>query len=137
MTVSFTYSNNKFRQPVRREEIVALYNNSVVRQERISTAANEFLITVDSANNEGVNVLRVSVNRNGLASNLQTLRFYNGLPIGKTNHRTDFDDIIYSIMVDRFNDGDSTNSIPVDDPNLTKKANYFGGDLQGIIQQNK
>ena len=35
-------------------------------------------------------------------------------------------------MIDRFNDGDSSNSIPVVNPNLTQKANYFGGDLQGI-----
>ncbi len=48
LTVSFTYRNNKYREPVKREEIIALYNNSAVPQERISTAANKFLVTVDS-----------------------------------------------------------------------------------------
>ena len=134
MTISFTYRNNKYREPVRREEIIALYNNSAVPQERISTAANKFLVTVDSTNIKGENVLRVAVNRKGLASNIQTLRFYDGEPEGN-NHRTDYDNVIYSIMVDRFSDGDSSNSIPVEDPHLTKKANYFGGDLQGIINR--
>ena len=134
MTISFTYRNNKYREPVRREEIIALYNNSAVPQERISTAANKFLVTVDSTNIKGENVLRVAVNRKGLASNIQTLRFYDGEPEGN-NHRTDYDNVIYSIMVDRFSDGDSSNSIPVEDTHLTKKANYFGGDLQGIINR--
>ncbi len=38
-------------------------------------------------------------------------------------------------MVDRFSDGDTSNSIPVVDPHLTKKANYYGGDLQGILNK--
>ncbi len=135
ITVSFAYSNSKFRSPVKREEITALYNNSVLPQERVSTAANRFLVTIDSTKLSGENILRVFVNRNGLPSNIQTLRFYNGVPEGKINHRTEYDNIIYSIMVDRFNDGDSSNSIPVVNPNLTKKANYFGGDLKGIINK--
>lgn len=135
MTISFTYSNSKYRTPVKRDEIIALYNNSPVTQDRISTAANKFLITIDSAAFKGENVLRAAVNRNGLPSNIQTLRFYNGEPEGINKHRTDYDNIIYSIMVDRFKDGDAGNSIPVEDPHLTEKANYFGGDLQGIIDK--
>ena len=135
ITVNFSYSNSKYRSPVRREEITALYNNSELPQKRVSTAANRFLVTIDSVKLKGENVLRVFVNRNGLPSNIQTLRFYNGEPDGKINHRTEYDNIIYSIMIDRFNDGDSSNSIPVINPNLTKKANYFGGDLQGIINK--
>ena len=135
MTISFSYSNSKYRTPVKRDEIIALYNNSAVTQDRISTAANKFLITIDSALFKGENVLRVAVNRNGLPSNIQTLRFYNGEPEGINEHRTDYDNIIYSIMVDRFKDGDTGNSIPVVDPHLTEKANYFGGDLKGIIDK--
>lgn len=135
ITISFTYTNNKYRGPVKKDEIIALYNNSAVSPERISTAANKFLITIDSTKLDGENVLRVAVNRNGLPSNFQTLRFYDGEPEGKGIHRTDYDNIIYSIMVDRFKDGDPSNSIPVVNPHLLKKANYYGGDLQGIIDK--
>jgi cyclomaltodextrinase len=135
MTVSFSYSNNKYREPVKRDEIIALYNDTRVAPERISTAANKFLITIDSSKFKGENVLRVVVNRNGLPSNLQTLMFFNGKPAGSDKHRTDYDNIIYAIMVDRFKDGDPSNSIPVVNPHLTKKANYYGGDLQGIIDK--
>ena len=38
-------------------------------------------------------------------------------------------------MIDRFNDGDTTNTNPVVHPELSIKANYQGGDLQGIIDK--
>lgn len=38
-------------------------------------------------------------------------------------------------MIDRFSDGDSSNSIPVVHPQLSVKANYQGGDFKGIINK--
>jgi glycosidase len=135
LTVSFTYTNNKYRAPVKRDEIIGLLSNKSMPQSRISTAANKFLVTIDSTELKGENVLRVAVNRNGLPSNIQTLIFYDGVPAGKLNHRTDYDDIIYSVLIDRFYDGDSTNSIPVINPHLLPQANYYGGDLKGIMDK--
>lgn len=40
--------------------------------------------------------------------------------------------IMYFMMVDRFVNGDSSNDSPVKDPRVMPKANYFGGDLEGI-----
>jgi len=44
---------------------------------------------------------------------------------------------IYSIFVDRFYDGDSTNDKPVVFPGLKPKANFYGGDLAGITKKIK
>ena len=44
---------------------------------------------------------------------------------------------IYSILVDRFFDGDSTNDQPVKFKDLKPKANYYGGDLAGITAKLK
>jgi glycosidase len=44
---------------------------------------------------------------------------------------------IYSILVDRFYDGDSTNDQPVVFKDLKPKANYYGGDLAGITEKLK
>jgi cyclomaltodextrinase / maltogenic alpha-amylase / neopullulanase len=38
-------------------------------------------------------------------------------------------------MIDRFYDGDKSNSIPVNHPELHPKTNYNGGDLQGVLQK--
>lgn len=129
--ISFYYSNDKYDLPVNKKEIIALFDNTIIPIKQISTDGNRFLISIDTTKLKGENVIRVAVNRKGVPSNIQTLRFYDGKPEGY-KHRTDYDDIIYAIMVDRFFDGDTSNSIPVVNPHLTKKANYFGGDLQGI-----
>ena len=43
--------------------------------------------------------------------------------------------IIYSLMVDRFNNANPNNDFPVDDPEIHPKANYYGGDIEGITQK--
>lgn len=45
--------------------------------------------------------------------------------------------MMYFLMVDRFDNGDTLNDFPVDDPSIHPKANYFGGDLKGVISNIK
>ena len=45
--------------------------------------------------------------------------------------------IIYSLMVDRFNNGSKVNDIPVDDSEVHYLANYHGGDILGITKKIK
>jgi hypothetical protein len=50
--------------------------------------------------------------------------------------RTDFHtQIMYFLMVDRFLDGDKNNTKPVLGDSILPKANYMGGDLQGVIDK--
>jgi glycosidase len=43
--------------------------------------------------------------------------------------------VFYFLMVDRFNNGNPENDKIVDDPEILPKANYFGGDISGVIQK--
>jgi cyclomaltodextrinase len=43
--------------------------------------------------------------------------------------------IMYFLMVDRFVNGDTGNDKPTDDPQIHPRANFHGGDIQGIIQK--
>ena len=43
--------------------------------------------------------------------------------------------IMYFLMVDRFNNGNRSNDQKVDDPEILPKANYYGGDLVGVTQK--
>lgn len=45
--------------------------------------------------------------------------------------------MMYFLLVDRFNNGDTLNDFPVDDPEIHPKANYYGGDIQGVIDKLK
>jgi len=43
--------------------------------------------------------------------------------------------VLYFLMVDRFNNGNNENDKPINDPNIHPKANYYGGDLKGVTQK--
>lgn len=43
--------------------------------------------------------------------------------------------VFYFLMVDRFNNGNKENDVPVDDPQILPKVNYKGGDLAGVTQK--
>lgn len=43
--------------------------------------------------------------------------------------------IMYFVMVDRFNNGNSNNDHSIDDPEIHPRANFKGGDLDGVIQK--
>ena len=50
--------------------------------------------------------------------------------------RSDYEaQIMYFVLIDRFNDGNPANNDPLDDPRVLPPANYQGGDLEGIIQK--
>lgn len=52
--------------------------------------------------------------------------------------RTDFhNQVLYFMMVDRFLDGDKSNTKPIQDPEVHPKANYMGGDLAGVLTKIK
>ena len=43
--------------------------------------------------------------------------------------------IMYFILVDRFNDGDKSNNHPMNQPDVNHKVDYWGGDIAGIQQK--
>lgn len=52
--------------------------------------------------------------------------------LGRHNLHTQ---VMYFMMVDRFVDGDTSNNSPVQDDQILPKANYYGGDLEGITSK--
>ena len=51
--------------------------------------------------------------------------------------REKYGNIIYNIMIDRFVDGDTSNTQKLNSPEVLPKVDYFGGDMQGIIKKLK
>jgi glycosidase len=118
-----------------KENIVALLDNFKIKPDNIKLEGNKIRLSFNKDELKGNRVIRVAVSVNGKATNFQTVRLENGSPIGREPFNNWGDALIYSIMIDRFNDGDTTNNNPVDHPELSSKANYQGGDLQGIIDK--
>ncbi|PJB00186.1 MAG: hypothetical protein CO128_01255 [Ignavibacteriales bacterium CG_4_9_14_3_um_filter_30_11] len=129
---SFYYSGDK----INTKNVFALLNNTGLDDNTIKLNGNKIDITIDKNKLSGKNLLRAVVCENGQSSNIQNVTLFNGEPAGKNNKNfTWHDAIIYSALIDRFNDGDKSINKPVVHDSLFDKANYMGGDFQGIIDK--
>ena len=120
---------------ITKNKVVALLDNHEVKNSSINVDNNFVSISIPSEDLNGNQTLRVAVNSIGKTTDFQTILLAGGVP---QSNESDFDwrdAIIYCIMIDRFNDGDSTNDSPIIHDSLFTPANYQGGDLQGIIDK--
>jgi glycosidase len=118
-----------------KDEVVALLDNTRLPAEGVTVTKNKVNISVDKKLLSGYTTLRVAVNKNGSHSNVQTVFINNGKLVTAADTKLNQGDIIYSLMIDRFYDGDKSNSKPVIHDSLSTKANYNGGDFRGIINK--
>ena len=131
---SFIYENEKDGSEVNKKDIIALLNNTRIAPKRIKINGSKFHLTFSKTELKGKNLLRVAVSKNKRATNIQSINLIDGAPADKNSFIWN-DGIIYSIMIDRFNDGDKSINKPIKNDSLLAKANYMGGDFQGIINK--
>lgn len=82
---------------------------------------------------QGMHVLRIVASRNNQPGNVLTSWIKDGELEPATNSFIWNDAIIYSVMPDRFLNGNPENDSPLENPDLTNQANFNGGDLQGLL----
>jgi cyclomaltodextrinase / maltogenic alpha-amylase / neopullulanase len=131
-TISFIYERENQKDSLRSSDVIVLLNNSVLLQKQVSMSGNVIDIKLGKNDFSGNKVLRAVVVQNGYPTNIQTIFLDQKIKAGVKQNNTPHDKIIYSVMIDRFYDGDTSNSKPVKHPELMKPANYNGGDLKGI-----
>ena len=129
-TFSF-YLENGLNEELNTENIYALLDNEKISSNKINIDGNHisFNFNYDELADQ---ILRVAVSKGGRVSNIQTIKLHNGKPADNGTFNWN-DAIIYSLMIDRFNDGDPNNNSPIKHDSLSQKANYMGGDFKGII----
>lgn len=134
LTYSFLFDspvNEKFKY----QDLVALINNTKISKEKMRINGDKIKLTFPKASLKGENVIRLAVNGNNAFTNIQTIRLNDGVPAGNGKKFRWYDSVIYSLMIDRFNDGDKELNSPIDNDSLAWKANYMGGDIPGITQK--
>jgi glycosidase len=134
--IDFYFEGGEAERILRSEEIIALLGNSQLATEKIEIDGQKIRIKFDESDLLDKLPLRIAVNQNGLSTHFQEIPLKSLHPVAAQT--PDFywqDAILYAIMVDRFLDGDPDNTKPVDHPELDEKANFYGGDLQGIINK--
>lgn len=132
ISLSFNYEGDNSK--LFSNDITALTDNRQIPPADISINGNAFKITINQNDLKGEHVIRTAVSKNGRSTNLQTVFLADGKPADGNLVKWN-DGVIYSIMIDRFNDGDKTINNPVEHDSLFPQANYHGGDLQGIVDK--
>ena len=135
-TKRYNYYLEGFHSSLEREtDIVALLDNQQINSSLIKVEENKITLMFPDDLVEGERLIRVAVRSNGKFSNIQSTRIVDGKPVNNDSPPGWNDAIIYSLMIDRFNNGDPSNDKPVNHDSLFTPANYNGGDLQGIINK--
>ena len=123
-------------QPVTELQFHILKNNKLLLKSEYQIVKNMLIIPLKpSYNTNTLTVIRAVATFRNYPGNIITVWTKNGKVI---NNHTDYiwqDAIIYSIMTDRFCNGDRTNDNPLNHPELHKAANFNGGDFKGITQK--
>ena len=118
-----------------KSNLIVLLDNIKVDSNYISVKGSKIKITVPQSEITKSKMLRVVVTINGLNSNMQMILLSNGVPENNQSKFSWYDGIIYSLMIDRFNDGNKSNDSPIVHDSLFPKANYMGGDFTGVTQK--
>ncbi|HKI77229.1 MAG TPA: alpha-amylase family glycosyl hydrolase, partial [Ignavibacteriaceae bacterium] len=133
---SFIYENKETEESISKTNLIPLLNNNIIPSDYITIVNNNIDISLPVSKLKGKCTLRLAVTQNGQSTNVQTIILFNGKPAGSDKkHFTWHDAIIYSTLIDRFSDGDKTLNKPIKQDSLFDKANYMGGDFQGLINK--
>lgn len=134
VSLSFLFENSGDLSSLHDKEIIALVDNQEIDSNKVTLEANTIRVQLIKKELKGKKTLRVLVSRKGRTTNVQQVILHNGIPTGtSTSPWSWYDGSIYSIMIDRFVDGDKTNDKPVVNDSIFYPANYQGGDFRGII----
>jgi len=138
ISFSFYYENTGQSSALSYPDVLALVDNSKIDSANVMVHRNIFEIRFDKSELKGEKVLRVMVSQNGKTTNIQQSILQDGQPAGTSSAFSSwYDGMIYSIMIDRFSDGDKSNDKPVVYDSIFYQANYQGGDLKGIVNKIK
>jgi len=129
VTVSFYFETNKDNN------LIVLLNNHKIDSNHIKIKDNMITVELKAEQLIGRNLLRAAVSEGGKYSNIQDVVFVDGKPVSNNDKFSWYDGVIYSLMIDRFSNGNKTNDKPIVQDSLFKKANYMGGDFQGVINK--
>ena len=126
-------------QPV--NDIVAMWQNCRLPEESIIRNGNSFEILIpEDAKTEERSFLRVFAVGEKCRFNDLLIPLEHGNVVNNVTQLSRRDreaQVLYSLMIDRFNDGRKDNNQPLNSPEVLPQADYQGGDLAGITQKIK
>ncbi len=119
-------------------KVTVLKDNAFYPEQFIEINNDEIIIDLQPISGDpAITTFRIVAACDNLPGNVITVWTRNGAPLSDEDGFLWHDAIIYSLMIDRFYNGNSANDAPIDHPDLDWKANFQGGDFAGIIKKIK
>ncbi len=116
--------------------IIALWDNFSIPTKIIE---NKIQITIPNiAKSKERSFIRVwACNKNGYSNDILIPLNYGKVisDISEIKRTDKHAQVLYFMLVDRFNNGNKEIDNPIDDLEIAEKANYMGGDIQGITEK--
>ncbi len=134
LELTFKYKGDSKDTQIGFNNIYPLLDNKKVKT-FIEIENNIISVKLDKKELKGEHTFRILVDVNGKLTNLQTVMINDGDIKNINSPFNWYDAIIYSLMTDRFNDGDKSNDNPIKQDSLFEQANYKGGDFKGILDK--
>lgn len=134
-TSSFLNSEVVLNSEIGVDEAIATLNNSELLTE---IKGQNIHIKLPKSQSSGFSSLRVWAAHEGQLTNDVHIPLYNGAVLTDASQLPREDmraAIMYFVMIDRFNDGNEQNNLPIDDDRILPIANNLGGDMTGVTQK--
>ena len=134
--LEFDFKVNQRNERLKRDKTFVLLNNKVLSDAFVKINKNKIAITIPKSFEGRLRIIAKNNFGQSLLENHTIIK--NGLPIYPENNPDDIHfTIIYSLMVDRFHNGNRKNDNPFNDEMLHSLGNYHGGDIAGITRKIK
>ena len=136
-------SKNKFEVKVNNAPVscIALWQNTRLPDEYIKLNDDKLTVSIpDNAAAAERSFIRLfAYNDNGVANDLLVPLVHGEvMTLANQVQRSDKQGMVmYSLMIDRFNNGNPNNDSKLNIPEVLPKVDYFGGDIAGITQKIK
>ena len=130
-----TYKYNPLDDNSVLKKLILIQNNSTVDEDIYNIDENN-LVSVDytKLGDGTLRIVGIDTKNRVIPENITIIK--KGKPLNLIDHPQDWHfAVLYNLMVDRFLDGDESNTVHVETQNLHELANFHGGDLAGIIQK--
>ncbi len=121
------------------DKVVALWQNNLLPEDCIVPIEGAFgVIIPKDAREMERSFLRVyASNAQGLYNDILVPLHHGKVlrEVAQLNRHDNQAQVLYSLMIDRFQDGNPENNKPLNSPEVLPKVDYQGGDLKGITQK--
>ena len=135
LCLTYHLLGNDYDGEISHNDIVALLDNRRLSSSKIKIEDGVIKVKLPAKELADSRKLRLVWTNKTTTSNLQELLLEDAEPAANGGKFRWQDMIMYSLIVDRFYNANPSNDDPILNANLADRANFHGGDIQGVIQK--